>query len=328
MRVYEFIIIVIYFILFGYIPPTWSQQADAPPAEQEANMAVKEQLKITFIADSKELAKNSEKNNLAWINVVEQVHLVFKRSNKGSIFRGNAILFHSQGENPIHNRLINPLSIQLSNLGWNTFSANIGLPDFPIELEINGQTEQNPAVPTGEDNPMEESTSNPGTTSEASKVDTQSKEPLAEEKEPKNFFKTPKSYQEYFSLLCQETIKLVTISNEPTIFLANGEAGYWVLDCLKQMPPSTPIVLIQPKTPTFSLANFESTLESFNNPLFTIADEDSEDHFVKLIKRRKWQSSIQRINHSALQNTKINIENITIAKLISGWIKTINTKSQ
>lgn len=318
------------FIILVLALTTAAEQADVEPADQSAETLPEQSAKIRFIADPKKLALNIDNKSISWINVLNEQHLVFKRSFKSRIYRGNVILFHAPGENPLHNRLINPLSSQMSDLGWNTFSSNIGFPDFQRKIKAVETTQQNQSSQQdSETQALSEQNANDNNEPvNPPDSDKPVSEPESANNKTEGFFKTDSSFQEYFSLICQEALKLVKISEEPTIILADGEAAYWVLDCLKQMSPNTPIVFIEPSVPFFAYKKLDSTLESIDNPIFTLATENNDDYFVELIKQQKWRSSKRRFNQSALINSKINIENTAIAKLITGWVKNINSESQ
>ncbi len=318
------------FIILASALTATAEQSDVESVDPSAETLPEQSAKIRFIAAPKKLALNIDNKSISWINVLNEQHLVFKRSFKSRIYRGNVILFHAPGENPLHNRLINPLSSQMSDLGWNTFSSNIGFPDFQRKIKTVETIEQNQS---SQQDSEQQALSEQKATSNEEPVNPQESdkpepEPESAINKTEGFFKTDSSFQEYFSLICQETLKLVKITEEPTIILADGEAAYWILDCLKQMSPNTPIVIIEPSVPFFAYQKLDSTLESIDNPIFTLATENNDDYFVELIKQQKLRSTKRRFNQSALINSKINIENTTIAKLITGWVKNINSESQ
>lgn len=318
------------FIILASALTATAEQSDVESVAPSAETLPEQSAKIRFIAAPKKLALNIDNKSISWINVLNEQHLVFKRSFKSRIYRGNVILFHAPGENPLHNRLINPLSSQMSDLGWNTFSSNIGFPDFQRKIKIVETIEQNQS--SQQDSEQQALSEQKATGNEEpvnpQESDKPEPEPESAINKTEGFFKADSSFQEYFSLICQETLKLVKITEEPTIILADGEAAYWILDCLKQMSPNTPIVIIEPSVPFFAYQKLDSTLESIDNPIFTLATENNDDYFVELIKQQKLRSTKRRFNQSALINSKINIENTTIAKLITGWVKNINSESQ
>jgi len=318
------------FIILASALTATAEQSDVESVDPSAETLPEQSAKIRFIAAPKKLALNIDNKSISWINVLNEQHLVFKRSFKSRIYRGNVILFHAPGENPLHNRLINPLSSQMSDLGWNTFSSNIGFPDFQRKIKTVETIEQNQS--SQQDSEQQALSEQKATGNEEpvnpQESDKPEPEPESAINKTEGFFKADSSFQEYFSLICQETLKLVKITEEPTIILADGEAAYWILDCLKQMSPNTPIVIIEPSVPFFAYQKLDSTLESIDNPIFTLATENNDDYFVELIKQQKLRSTKRRFNQSALINSKINIENTTIAKLITGWVKNINSESQ
>ncbi len=315
------------FIILIFNSAALTQQSDPNLPPPEASTPEIASAKIPFVAASSDLAKDTNKDNLAWINILEEEHLVFQQNNSGRVFRGNVILFHANGENPKHQRFTYPLSTQLSELGWNTFSPNIGFPDFPRKLKESKSPEQEqPSQQSpSENNSPVNSEAEPTTTDDNSQSEPTTPKENSTTAKNDRFFETHESFQDYFTSICQETVKLVAISKEPTIILANGEASFWALDCLKKLSPQTPIVLAQPKLPSFALENINSVLDTLDNPMFIFTENDNKDDFVRRLTQRKSQQQKLRINQSALLTSKVNQENPNIAKLITGWVTTINT---
>jgi hypothetical protein len=302
-------------------------------SQQQTTQQQNSEVKIPFVADSEILAKNATGANLEWIDVQQQSHLVFKRPYNGNVFRGNAILFHTQGENPKHTRLIDPLSQQLANFGWNTYSPNIGIADLPkrlvqpttpaVEPATTNSTEQTNSQQPNQTN----NTSNSEQTNDKnSNTDDQGKtelEPL--ELVATQYFENEQKYQEYFTAVCQETTKLVAESIQPTIMISTNESSYWILECISQMPQQTPLILIGPEVPIFAQEKLDSALKNLDQPLYTfVVANQPKRNFVRLIENRKNSARIQRHNNSAMINSRLNSDNTNMAKLISGWVKTLS----
>lgn len=283
------------------------------PVEGQS-MASEQEPKMTFSVQHSLLEKNSSADSIDWIEIDAQKQLVLRRKGKGRKVRGNVILFHTIGENPDHRRIIQPLSIQLSNLGWNVLIPNIAISDFPEQLsatKVESETEIADSLSEDKNNNSEKTDST--TTQTINTV----------------YFKTDIEYQSYFTSICSELVKLINPPESQTVIISNQLASYWSIDCLKQFQGKTAVVFLQPQSPRGLFTKLDPKLSQSNHPLFTFTqNSDTKEVMVSSIKNHKWGGLKQRFNSEILSNSILAIEDIRIAKSITGWIKSLESDSQ
>ncbi len=320
--------------IFMPLPLLFILHLSAATQDEAESAAVAETTSVaevspTFAADSKALAKTTATNNQEWIEARQQQHLVIKTKFKGKTLRGHAVIFHAQGENPKHDRIVLPLSQQLAELGWSIWSPNIAKSDFPEVPETPEQTSDTPAENETSSQEQQEAGNQPPS-SESNKSKTQNESENAEIAIiTRHFFENSESYQGYFTEVCQETLKLVPQSDLPTIIIANGNAAFWSLDCIAQIVENLPVILIRPSAPRFASKELNEMLNKGQKPLMTFSNDlTAKSKFEQLIQNGSWNAANQRFDNSHLLNNKLNRENISVAKSISGWVRSMTSTSE
>lgn len=268
--------------------------------------------KLEFFAGSLKLNNSLSADDLFTINVMESQHDVLVHHASGRKKRGNILFFHAQGENPDHLRLVQPMAIQFSQLGWNVYLPNIAIESFPVTSPKNISSEKDTAT-TDSDNKKNDVESNPTeTNTSTTSLD-----------ESKQFsFKSFSAYQDYFSALCLSLIKHPKISNETLIIIANQNSAYWSLDCLAQSDDKISVVFLQPQQPLSAEKNLKDKFSKLSNPLFSFQSKrNKKSSFQKAFEGGYWKSNSQRFNIGMLSPSKIQIEDFSVAKTITGWIE-------
>jgi len=277
-------------------------------------IAEENNVKMSFSLPNSSLVNKFTADSHDWFEIDGERHLLLKRKWKGKKERGHVILFHTYGENPDHLRIMQPLPKQLSTLGWSVWMPNIAIPDFSIERtnqDSKEVTKNNESHSTPIDAPTEQPNS------------------INTNHNSSNYFKTQEAYQAYFLSICTETIKLVSSPDSQIILVANEMASYWSIDCLKQLEKEFPVVFILPQAPENIEDGIDSALSSQNNPLLTFANNKRpKNPLLKSIENKNWGSEKQRLNYTAVSNSKLEIENVIIAKTLTGWTNSIRLQSQ
>lgn len=267
-----------------------------------------------FSVSLKLLEQYSSADETIWIDVEQNNHLILKHRNNGRKERGNILLFHAQGENPDHSRLIQPLTEQLTKLGWNLFIPGIAVADFPKRILQKDQSQQEKQTGSEPNNLSNSQQSNSQT---ENSVDNGSMLPA----QTKFFFKNSQAYQDYFIALCQAIYDQTEISKQPFIIITNQNTAYWSLPCLNMLNSSTPTIFLQPQLPISVEDNLDDLFSKQTGPIFSFhVNSSTNTAFSEAFKKRIWRSEIQRFNIGILNSTKLAKENTNIAKTITGWV--------
>jgi len=309
IKIRVFFILVIGLLLNGSINA--EEEQNLPETTPAGSL---EKLSVKFSTSIELLSKNTKADDVLWIDVKSNKHLVLWHRGKGRKERGNVLLLHAQGENAEHIRLIQPLAKQLVHLGWNLFIPNIAQEDFPKPVITNGEKENSDNLTDTDGKTSPEEQANTSQQETNNKTQTDSKNELF-------FFKNSQDYQDYFLLLYQAIFEQTEIAKLPTIIIANQNAAYWSLKCLdnKQL---TPIVFLQPQLPDGVSNNLDDIFALQTNPLFSfhLATKNT-NIFNTSFKKRLWRSKFQRFNTGMLSSSKLQEEDTVIAKTITGWVE-------
>ncbi len=233
-------------------------------------------------------------------------HLVLQYSAHGRKVRGNILLLHAEGESPMSDRLIQPLTNQLTHLGWSVYIPNIAIEDYPKPKNL----------PTN-DTPQDAEADQSKTDDELENLDSKK-----EFKDDKFYFKSSTAYQEYFSQLCTNLQEQTDIAKQSTIVIANQNSAYWSLDCLEKAKAISAIVFLRPLLPKSVKNDLEEKFTRQSVPVFSFKTDDQvNDTFDKMFKKRIWNTKFQRFNIGMLSRSRLHIEDNAIARSITGWIE-------
>ncbi|MBV1908631.1 MAG: alpha/beta hydrolase family protein [Kangiellaceae bacterium] len=292
-------------LLFLFCAQSFAQKEEKvssnPSVDSEKSLPDKTRLE--FSVNQVELESKTTANTKNWLTVREQQHLLLVRTARNKKHRGNVIIFHARGEHADHPRVIHPLSVQLTNLGWTVHAPNFALDDFP-QLEKERQ-------------PESQSTSQPVIDEIAQ---AQKSSPTEIRSSARTNFKTEEEYQNYFNSLCIETINSIASANKKIVIIANEQAAYWSISCLQQSESKYPIVFLDPRYPKDDIQLLDSDINALSNPLLSfVADSRTENRFIEQLENASWSIASQRINKSSLFLSHLPIEDIYLAKSITGW---------
>ena len=80
--------------------------------------------------------------------------------------------------------------------------------------------------------------------------------------------------------------------------------------------------MLSPELPKDVPEKIESLFESQTSPLYSFnPNYKSKDSFTEAFEKRIWRAKNQRFNVGMLPDDKLDIENISVAKTITGWIE-------
>ena len=304
----------LFLIIFSICDLAKSEQSQTQTKSTSESESANNKPKIAFSASLDRLKQSNTADEVLWIDVGENKHLILKHRTNGRKERGNILLLHAQGENADHIRIIQPLSKQLSKLGWNIFIPSIAIEDFPISSFEKHEKKQEKEATNDTDNIPNSEQSDKSVQNVEDKAATGSN--------PTNFsFENSKAYQDYFISLCQSIFKQTEVSKQPLIIIANQNAAYWSLECLNLVNRSTPTIFLQPELPQGVQDNLTELFAKQASPIFSFHIKASKkDAFSEAFKKRVWRSGFQRFNIGMLSSTKLQPENTLIARTITGWV--------
>ncbi len=308
---------LIFLCLIGLKINHQAKSEETPVANQPSSkkQPVDDKPSMFFSVSLSSLKQNTSADELLWIDVDEHQHLILKHQTNGRKQRGNVLLLHTQGENADHIRLIQPLSKQLTQLGWNIFIPNIARENFPSDsFEQNKTSKGNGnAAKQLSDIPTLES---PDTA--AQKNDNNVQPALNSEN---SAFQSSRSYQDYYITLCQSILDQTELNKRPYIIIANQNAAYWSLACLNMLDDSTPIIFLHPQLPKGVVDNLAELFVKQTHSIFSFhTNIIGKDTFSKTFKKQLWHSKLQRFNIGMLAPSKLQLENTVVARSITGWI--------
>ncbi|MDQ7048046.1 MAG: DUF3530 family protein [Enterobacterales bacterium] len=284
-----------------------SQTEDNSQSPIEAN---KKQLKLEFSADLKQLALNNRADDTQWLESENNQHLLLIHSAKGRKPRGNVLLLHAQGENPDHQRFIQPISRQLARLGWQVFIPSFAKQDFPPE-----SAEPSLQKPASD---IKDTTTNEQSLSSDEKAKTTSKT-------KQHYFKTSSDYQNYYQAVCQAVMQQTKIKQKTLFIIANQNAAYWGLSCLKMLSSSSAIIFIHPQLPKGVKNDLEQRFTGLKNPYFSFHPKNiHKDPFMRAFKKQVWRAKYLRFNIGMYSGNKLAVEDNQLVKTITGWLDSQN----
>ncbi|TQV88796.1 DUF3530 family protein [Aliikangiella coralliicola] len=277
--------------------------------------------KLSWPVNLDHLDKNNSSDESLWVDAKNEKVLVLKYRSKGRKQRGDIIILPAQGENADHPRVVRPLSVQLSQLGWNVLIPTLPLEDYPEKLIPESPNEiDNQSDGTEDNNPTSESASSSATQPPA--------DTTAENSEPtvpmvqKTFFPDAKSYQDFVSQLILEVIAQVEPTTNNLVMIGLQNSSYWMLNSAKNSRRITQVVLISPQQPKNINEPLVSDFEGQYLPLYTfIENSEGSSAFIDALDKKLWQSDIQRMNRNTFTHYKIALEDVRIAKIITGWVE-------
>lgn len=270
------------------------QQAEDQPSQQSV-AGNANQTKINWPSDLQKISENNQADETIWLTVGNQKVLALKHWAKGKKFRGNAILLHAKEENPAHQRIIQPLAIQLSQLGWQVFIPSLPVEDFSntINAHKNKITQSLPL----------------------------NKSPA--------FFANPAAYQQHVQQTLSQLFSQIQPETGTLLLIANQNSAYWILDGLKNSTDIKQVVLLDPQVPEKVKTDVNKQISGQTLPIYAfICNEFKSQFFLEGFDRQLWRSKFLRINRSMLTNNSIVVENNLIAKTITGWIETQKKKQK
>ncbi len=284
---------------------------DINAEEKVTNEQVKANDLILFNVTNLRLSESTSSDEQIWLNINNHKHLLLKNLSNGRKERGNVLLLHAQGENADHFRLINPLSKQLTRLGWNVFIPNIAKEDYPIHLN------KKPSNLSEQDKETAKNDSKPETSNNTEKLNKG-----LNDTNLNNSFKDHQEYQVYFNNLCKSIFEQTDLSKMPYIIIANQNTAYWLLDYLQNANKQTPVIFLQPQLPTSITNNLSEIFKKLSNPIFSFhVTHEKEDTFNKAFKKRLWKSRYQQFNTGMFSSSNLHKENNSVAKTFTGWIE-------
>ena len=312
MQIAKIVHISLFMICFSISSTTNAKQDAVTPEKTSDITSTSISPKLPFSISLERLEKNITADEAQWIDVGENKHLLLTRRTNGRKERGNVLLLHAQGENADHLRLIQPLSRQLSKLGWNLFIPSIALENFPPLPVVQNIENSDSADKDLEDDNLESNSleGNSLESNDSSLLDNKN-----------YYFKNSQAYQDYFGSLCQAIYDQTEIFKQPFIIIANQNAAYWSLSCLNQENKSTPMIFLQPQLPIGVENNLAELFAKQTHPIFSFHIKNSSaDPYSNAFKKRVWRSGYQRFNIGMLKTTKLQTENTVIARTITGWV--------
>lgn len=250
---------------------------------------------IQYNVSNEALLKKATFDRKINITVEENKHIVLQYFSRGRKQRGQVIFLHAEGESPVNTRLVQPLTSQLMDLGWTIYLPNIAVEDYPKPQKAETDKKKDTAT-----SPNSEKSAN----TEIS------------------YFKDHVAYQKYYSQLCQAVLKQIETNKQPTIIVANQNSAYWSIDCLTETDLVSAVVFLSPSLPELSKNDLDEKFSKQSLPLFSFkTNHQTSDPFRKAFNKGNWQSSFHRFNIGMLPNVRLNIEDHSIARTVTGWLE-------
>jgi hypothetical protein len=270
---------------------------------------------ITWSVDLERLSKNNSGNEFFWMDINNEKILVIKYFAKGRKKRGNIIMMHAQGENPDHPRITQPLATQLSQLGWQVFVPTLPIEDYPVTPDIIA-----PAAEPDNSTQSNDAEQNATQTNTSETATTESDVPTKKA----SFFADTSSYQEFINQCLLKLIEQVTPKSENLVLIGNKNSAYWILSSTKIQSDLRQVVLLDPELPKMVENDLTTSFQGQFLPIHSFMQNDTKfNAFSQAFEKQLWLSSFKRINQGLVTNRKIEIEDIRIAKAITGWVDSL-----
>ncbi|MET1256701.1 DUF3530 family protein [Aliikangiella maris] len=312
----------------------------AETADNESNnMAALDSLpkQPSFSVNQNELARTTKADDQFWIDIEQTKILVLKHWMKTKKKTGNLILLHTNGENAEHLRLVYPLAHQFSQQGWEVYIPNLPLADYPSRALIKSAQPNQTDTDNSEEDPATQNTSKNSVSTANNLVNKNtslenkqtlndspntSTNQMASLEQNKPFFNNQEAYQEFYSLLMQNLLQKIPNENKSLLIVANENSAFWILASLPSLNQVTQISLFHPETPQNLSTDLQTQLSKQTLPYYIfIQDESKSAKFIRSLNQGLWKSEYSRIAHLPYTTSKLEIENITFSKMITGWVK-------
>ena len=265
--------------------------------------------------------------------------LILKHNAKSRKKRGHVLFLHTNGESANHLRIVRPLSIQLSQLGWNVFIPNIAKEDFikpkfgtkrktfdksKQNVSTSEQTfnkEETPANESVSDETNKELAKETPSNSNSGNSTTEKDAIKSNLQEISHYFDSTGKYQDYIKEVCNKVFADPEWMKQPRILILNQSSSYWGLSCLENL--RMPTVFLDPQFP-FGVKNdlvdiFSKQSSSFYVFYSQLTANTKMASFSKALSSNQWRSKSQRYNQGILPKGNLNIEDTGLAKRITGW---------
>ncbi len=303
----------VFFAFLVLLPATSSLAAETTETEtqaQDSNDGLASPPQIAWSVDQSLLELNHQADESLWLETDTHKSVVLKYRAKSRKLRGRIILLHAQGEHADHTRLIKPLAVQFSQLGWQVFIPNLPLEDFPYELVRQAEsTEQNNEQPQASENNNDDTNS--------TKVESNN----TTHNSPTNFFSDAQAYQQYIDQLISQLIQKIGTNSDPLVLIGNQNSALWMLESTKSNDALTQAVLLEPQLPPFINKTIEYYFKDQKIPVYTfIQNSVQSTPFIEGFDRHYWKAKFQRRSKGIINSKQIDIEDSQIAKAISGWV--------
>lgn len=308
---------------------------DAQPINENSPKVSKPKpLALSYYIDNQSILDNIQFDSKVNQSKVETITdgelLILKHNAKSRIKRGNALFLHTNGESANHRRIVRPLAIQLSQLGWNIFIPNIAREDFTKPKFGNKRVifetalkNANSVVKTSinTENPLEDKTQ-----LNNSKSDDTNETPLDETKKSpasnnQYYFETTDAYQNYIIDICKIIESDPQWTQQPRILILNQTSSYWGLGCLADN--IMPTIFLNPELPLGVKNNLEDIFSKQSSSFYVfhsrLTANTKMSSFSKALSSNQWRSENQRYSQGILPNGNMNIEDTRLAKRITGW---------
>jgi len=264
-------------------------------------------------------SENSIADQIQQIQISDSNVPVLQYRAKGRKERGTILFLTAQEESPSSKRLASPLSIQLSQLGWEVIVPAI--PKAEFKRDTNKENE-NDSVETGSSTQAAENSSagaQTGTNKETPDI------PPEEDSTALLYFDTAGQYQDWIDQTIGESLKLRKSTSSTIVVIANQNSAYWILDSTPKYSNITQIVFISPQIPENVSTEIEEKIQRQNLPLYVFSENnDLKNIFNRVLEQNFWNASNIRINRQQTPNRQFDLENPILARKISGWIDSQN----
>ncbi len=294
-------------------------------------------LTLSYYIDNQSLLENIQydyyvnQKHLETINDGEL--LILKHNAKNRKKRGNILFLHTNGESANHHRLVRPLSIQLSKLGWNVFIPNIAKEDFikpkfgtkrNIFESSNQKAKTISQTSEIKQNDTEEKIqSNEPAKKEQKEVTTKTNPSSPKSSENQYYFDSVDKYQNYTKEICEKVLSDPEWIKQPGIFILNQTSSYWGLGCLTNIP--IPTIFLDPQLPLGVENNIKEIFSNQSSSFYVFYSQLTANtkmaSFSKALSSNQWRSKNQRYSQGILPKGSLNIEDISLAKRITGWVE-------
>ena len=282
-------------------------------------------LALSFFIDNQSLIEDVQYDSRVNQSKIETLSdgqlLILKHNAKNRKKRGHVLFLHTNGESANHLRIIRPLSIQLSQLGWNVFIPNIAKEDF-VKPKFGTKRKtfkaSVPSVDSSEQNlnkekiPLNSISDNATTEKEAIKSKLQ---------KISHYFDSTRKYQDYVKEICDKIFSDPEWMKQPRILILNQSSSYWGLSCLDNV--RMPTIFLDPQLPLGVKNDLTDIFSKQSSSFYVFYSQSTAKtkmaSFTKALSSNRWRSKSQRYSQGVLPRGNLNIEDTGLAKRITGW---------